>query len=1326
MLWKEIRKSIGKSKGRFFSIMMLIALGSFALVGLMVTGPDMQKTGAHYFSEQNMMDLAIISDYGLDEDDQKIIEQEKGIQNIEFGYLKDVTIKKSETSIRIFSNTKNVSQYIVTKGRLPKTTNEIALDNHFKGQYKLNENISFDEPEDMNGDKSLIQTTFKVVGFVNSSEILADVNMGSSTTGTGELNGFAVVEPEVFDSEVFMIARMTFSDTESLDPYSKNYSTAIKAHKDSLNALLGEQPQKRLVTLKKEAQKKIDEGQEEIDKVKDQLADAKEQLVSAKEQLVDGENTFTENEQSFNSQVKTVTEQISDGASQISAAKSQLENSENQLNEALQQLISGEATLSDTWKQLQTAKTQLDNGKAQLDMALQQLQSGANAINQGEQQLVKGYEELNEKQELLTQGQQQLNEAEQQLAEKQAEWTQGITSYNQKKEELNGAVQQYNEAKEELDQAQTNLDRQKAELEEGKTEYEASLAELQNSVTNLSTQLESVKESLKNPDLSDEEQEALEIELKELQEKISQGQLKLSEIKEQYNQFIAETYTPGKEQISKLQETINTKNQILAETQEKIQSSTKELEATKTQLDQGKQAIDQVSQELANKRQEILNGQKALTTAEEELEEAKSVLQKKTEEYQAGLNEYNNSLSSFNQNQSLYYEGIATWIQGMESLKHGSEEYQKNVARLESAKDQLADKERELTQAKDELATKTAEGEKKLADAKKLLSEKQKEYDEKNKEYQTQLPNAQKEIADSETELAKDQEKVDHLSLPIYSINSRREMAGSDGYKVYDSIAKIVKSLANIFPVFLYFVAALVTLTTMTRFVDEERINAGTLKALGYTNRDVIKKFVVYGLASSVIGAIIGIVAGHMLLPYIVYHAYQEMVIPQIEFHFYPLITLMALVLAIVVTVIPAVIVAKRELTQRPSRLLLPKPPTAGSKILLERITPLWKRMTFTQKVTARNIFRYKRRMFMTIFGVAGSVALLFTGLAVQNSISGVSERQFGTLIDYDLIVAKNDYVSDENQQEIDKALNSDTIKSDSSVHFETVTRVAGVNKDEQEISMIVPEKSDDLANYIQLINRKTQDKLSIHGEGAIISERLATLLKLKVGDKLTFKDENKKTHSVKISGITEMYIGHFIFMSKETYQKTMDHDFVSNGYLVTLKNQSKKETKKNAAKLMKLEGVKGVVQNTTQMTQIDTVVDSLNQIMLVLILVAAALALVILYNLTNINVSERIRELSTIKVLGFYNNEVTMYIYRETIILSILGIIVGYGFGAFLHAYILNAVPPDNTMFNPGMWLSNFTIPAAITVIITGLLGIVVYQRLKNVDMLEALKSVE
>ena len=431
-----------------------------------------------------------------------------------------------------------------------------------------------------------------------------------------------------------------------------------------------------------------------------------------------------------------------------------------------------------------------------------------------------------------------------------------------------------------------------------------------------------------------------------------------------------------------------------------------------------------------------------------------------------------------------------------------------------------------------------------------------------------------------------------------------------------------------------------------------------------------------------------------------------------------------AFALAWISAVVPAWLAVSKELREKPASLLLPKPPAKGSKILLEHFPPLWNRLNFTHKVTARNIFRYKTRMFMTIFGVCGAVSLLTAGLAVQSSIGQIGNRQFEELIHYDLIVAEESDTNSAQRKEIATTLKGKTVQSSTAVRYEELSKTAGKENDKQSITLLATDDAYNFNEYLTLRDRKTHQPQILVNNGAVISERLAEMLNVSVGDTFTVNDENGAQRTIKVAGISEMYIGHFIFMNAQCYEHVFGDQYSTNAYMVRLKDHSNANTERQGAKFMKLAAVRGVVQNTTQKNMVSTIVGSLNQIMEVLILVAVLLAVVILYNLTNLNVSERIRELSTIKVLGFHISETTMYIYRETILLSLLGILAGYGFGEWLHRYIITEVPPDEVMFDPAISWIALAAPAIVVAVVLAVLGWIVYRQLETVDMLEALKS--
>ena len=592
-------------------------------------------------------------------------------------------------------------------------------------------------------------------------------------------------------------------------------------------------------------------------------------------------------------------------------------------------------------------------------------------------------------------------------------------------------------------------------------------------------------------------------------------------------------------------------------------------------------------------------------------------------------------------------------------------------------------------------------------------------------EAKEQLKQEKEKLSQAETNLAieKDkwqtsQDEVNALTEPTYHVYNRKSSPTGQGYLMYSNSATSIRAVGNIFPVVLYAVAAMVTFTTMTRFVDEERTNAGIFKALGYHSKDIIAKFVIYGLVAGTLGTLLGILIGHYVLAPTISHIITErMIVGESQQHFYWTYSCLALGLSLIASVLPAYLVSRRELHEEAAQLLLPKPPVKGSKILLERITFIWSHLSFTQKVTARNIFRYKQRMLMTIFGVAGSVALLFAGLGIQSSVVGVADTQFKDLQQYQMILSVNSRASDSDKAKLEEKLQSDEVENYRLISFKQVEEKYAGKAGVQTVIIMVTDK-DDLEPFVHL--EKNGEKLSLSG-GVILTDKLAQLDGVSVGDNFTIDGK-----TFKVGAIAEHYVGHFVYMNQATYEEIYGQAPKMNTYLVQLKDKSEGNTERVAGEFMDQVAVSGLVQNASTIQLFESFANSLNHTMAILVLVSVLLAIVILYNLTNINVAERIRELSTIKVLGFHNKEVTLYIYRETIILSLIGMIVGLVSGFYLHQFLIQMIAPGTFRFQPKVGWEVYLIPVLAVSVILTILGVFVNHYLRKVDMLEALKSVE
>ncbi len=913
-----------------------------------------------------------------------------------------------------------------------------------------------------------------------------------------------------------------------------------------------------------------------------------------------------------------------------------------------------------------------DNGAARLD-ALKT--TADDKISEGKEKIADAKTQLSDAEKKLTDGKSEIEKNEKTLANGQKEVADNEATIASGDAKLNEAWSQLQTSREQLESARVQIEQAVATLAQKKTQLDDASAKL----TEAETQLAAKKEELASG-----------------QEQLEAGKTQLAQAKAQLE--------AGKVDLETKKTALAQGKALLASdpaaaaakgiTKESLQAMETALTQAEAQLTQTEATLNAKEQVLTQKEQELTAGQTAISNAEAELASKKQQLLAGQEAYRQGL--------------AKYYASYSQYVDGLEQYREGVAAFEANAGTLEEGKAKLAEAKKTL-----------ADGEAKLSDAKTQLKESEETYNEKKK-------SADKDIQKAESELEKAKVDVSKLTKPKYSVYTRSTMLGSEGFFNMKTTAEGITSVGNLFPIVLYAVAALVTVTTMTRFVNEERINAGVLKALGYETKDVMKKFAVYGFTAGVSGTILGILLGTYALPSALGATLmKDTVLPSIQLNFHPLIAVIAIICSLICSVVPPLWIARRELHEQASALLLPKAPVAGSKILLERIPFIWNRLSFTHKVTARNIFRYKQRMFMTIFGVAGSVALLFAGRGILGSLDGIADRQFKELITYDAIVSKESVLTDSEQTALQNYLTSSNVTAFSDVYSESVTReVPGVD-DEQSITVLVGQE-ENLSPYLHLNDAKTKKAVTLPESGALISEKLAKLLNVQVGDTFTLPNKDGEDVTLTVGGIVEMYAGHFVIMTPEVYAKAYGVVPQDNAIFVQFKDKDASSVQKAAADLMALDGVKAVVQNTSMVSRINTIVGSLSRVMMILTAVSILLAVVILYNLTNINVAERIRELSTIKVLGFLNKEVTMYIYRETILLSVIGIVVGLLFGRVLHRVIIETVAPGFVMFNPAVGWFVYVLPCVIVVVILVALGYMVNHLLQRIDMLEALKSVD
>ena len=807
------------------------------------------------------------------------------------------------------------------------------------------------------------------------------------------------------------------------------------------------------------------------------------------------------------------------------------------------------------------------------------------------------------------------------------------------------------------------------------------------------------------------------------------------------NKYLESLYSDRKiDRVKEIKSTAQEElDKIYAEIEEnenKLLSAKKEIESGKEKLKKGK---NQYEQGLKSYGEEIKSGELSISNGKQELVKAQEALDKQKENLNIGKEKLKEAKTLLdNTKQALlaqgidpdqdigdiedstgdilplinqYQQGKKQYEEQLESLNYGETQLQEGQKQLENAKLEIAKGEKELENEK-------IKGKLELDKAKNQLEVSQQNLDAG----EVKIKENTKKILDAKEKIKKEQDKIDSIEGKYYFFD-RTDNIGYSGLK--DSINSL-DSIASVFPLFFFLIAVLICLTTMTRMVEENRGEIGTLKALGYNNLEISRKFVIYASLASIIGSAIGILIGCNILPQIINTSYRSLYnLPSLIIYYYPSYVIQSIVISILCTVGAALYVLRVELKSTPSNLMRAKAPKIGKKILLERITPLWKRLNFNQKVTFRNIFRYKQRMIMTVFGIAGCMAMLVTGYGLQDSNNGMLQKQFNKLWKYEAMVIFNDNSSDKEKKEYNKTLkNLKGYEDNLSIHQETVLfGKKDINK--QSATLYVPKDIDKINNFIILNDRKSEKEYKISDNGVIITEKLARLLGVSVGDIITLNNEENNPYKVKVDNICENYFAHYIYMSPSYYEKTFDKNPKYN--MEPLNFNSKKMDKEEISdKIMNCDNVINITLMSDIKKSTEESSANLDVIMLVIIIASGCLAFVVLYNLNNVNVSERIRELSTIKVLGFYDNEVTMYILRENIILTLLGILVGSFLGKLLHSFILYTSETDNMMMYPNISVKGYLLSALITIFFSMIVMIMMHIKLKKVDMIDALKSNE
>lgn len=672
---------------------------------------------------------------------------------------------------------------------------------------------------------------------------------------------------------------------------------------------------------------------------------------------------------------------------------------------------------------------------------------------------------------------------------------------------------------------------------------------------------------------------------------------------------------------------------------------------------------------------------------------------------------------------------------GLEEIQAGQAELEEAGARLEASRQELEASGAELSavpsklwsgqsqidQGWSELQNQEAElnkGEAEIASNETKLTDARKEYEEGKAEAEAEIADGEKEIAEAEEEIAK-------IELPKWYVYDRSTLIEYSGF---GENAERLGAIGRVFPVLFFLVAALISLTSMTRMVEEQRTSIGTMKALGYGKGAIASKYIGYALLATAGGSILGVLVGEKILPYIIVYAYGILYqhLPQILVPYDWGYAAMASGAAMFCTIFATVMACYRELDAQPAVLMRPPTPKNGRRVLLERVGIIWRHLNFTWKSTIRNLMRYKKRFFMTIFGIGGCMALMLVGFGLKDSCYEIAELQYAEIQFYDGSVYLQEDITEEQQESLMEALDKeDQVTKYMEADMRNITLVKG--KKERAAYECVFSEVEDIPQFVDFHDRKTKEKYLLSDEGVIVSEKTAKLLGAEAGDTVEIKDEENGNKKVRIAAICENYMGHYIYFTPSCYEDVYGERPEYNSILFKVEDScTNTEMEKIGRNVLKEEGALSVSYTHDIEKQLDDMLRSLNLVIVVLIISAGMLAFVVLYNLNTVNIAERKRELATLKVLGFYNNEVAEYVYRENILLTFLGAVVGAVLGKFLHLFIIETVEVDSAMFGRNINMPSFIYSLVLTVLFSLMINGVMYFKLKRIDMVESLKSIE
>ena len=1266
-LWKDIWIEIGKSKARFLALLAIITLGVAFFAGIKAAGPDMLDTANQYYEDNNLYDLKVLSTYGLEEADIAILDETADL-SVHPMRTVDIEMEGSDFLVKVFplqSGADPVNAYALVDGRLPETSGEVALDakQNLSSTYQIGDTITFrhESDEDLSDEEKENRISLKEQEYTVVGFV--DSPMYIETIMRGSTNvGKGSLDAFVVVPESDILGSIYTEAYLTMAP-----TVAETGYTDAYDEQVDRLADEVELALNGRPLERINEiraeGQRKIKDAEDELQEGKDKLAEAEQELQDARQQLDDGTALYEENRQLFLDEIAQAESTLTASQAEIDAGMAEYRAGLATYLENKA-LYDEAKVAWEAQKKALQGQNDSDASLDALLASLPDTPEGR--------EIAELAQMLLDGQAEVEATQSSLEMKALELQERAAALASKGELLLA---------------------EQMSLEADAAAYQKELAIFTADMTAFQTE-----KAIKQAEFSTR------------QAAIDSERAALEELDPETDPSVAERLT------------------ALDEEQAALDAERAALAQAETELTVRQSELEQEGASLST-RQEALTAAAAAFQAERASEEAALL------EEQRLLESAGNELAARGEElldqQQLLEEKIAAFMADAEAQIAAADAQfaEQGIAlengRLElaSAFSQLEDGQIQINNGWSELESQRVSGEQALGEAWQEIQQGEAAYQEGLVTFTAERVDAEIEIADGERQVAEAKQALADLIEPVYYVTDR---SGNPGYQEYRDNADRISAIAEIFPVFFFLIAALVSFTTMARMVDEQRQQMGTLKGLGYSDFDIAKKYLIYAAIACIVGTSLGLVAGYNIFPAVIFDAYGSMYsLPSVKITYYLSYALISIAIALLCTIGPAAWAAHASLRENPAMMMRPKAPKNGKRVLLERVTFIWDRLSFNSKITVRNLMRYKARNMMTILGVAGCTALILTGYGIKNSISGLADTQFNDVMRYNAITAMRPEASAEEIASYDELVAATPEITD---HLKVVQESYKLDKkgvNLQNVTVFAPLESENLPDFVSLRDRITQEPIALTDEGAVISEKLANLADVGPGDSIEIRNDEMQTYQIPIQAVTENYVNHYIYLTPSLYEEIFIQAAEPTTDLL-LFDEPESWERSFGSEVMGEQAVALVTFINSVDRSFAETLGSLDVVTLVLIVSAASLAFVVLYSLTNINVSERIRELSTIKVLGFYDVEVSMYIYRESLVLTLLGILFGFVLGKILSTVVLKMVEIDFMMFPPTIMPISYLYAGLLSLLFSSVVMLIMHRKLKQVDMIEALKSVE